>query len=109
MGGLTPSTNYTAYVLQSTTKVSGPIFFATKSAAFNCPLAHSLPYCPGVAYSVPLPAPTSGAIAYDATYMPTQVTTPLLSYIANFTTTLTTFACGRDWYSPVVGCDDCLR
>jgi calcium channel MID1 len=31
MGGLTPSTNYTAYVLQNTSKVSGPIFFATKS------------------------------------------------------------------------------
>jgi calcium channel MID1 len=29
--------------------------------------------------------------------------------MANFTTTLTTFACGRDWYSPVVGCDDCQR
>ena len=81
-------------------------FFA---AAFNCPLAYSLPYCPGVAYSVPLPAPPSGAIAYDATNIPTQVTSPLLSYIANFTTTLTTLACGRDWYSPVVGCDDCQR
>lgn len=31
MGGLTPSTNYTAYVIQNSTKVSGPIFFSTKS------------------------------------------------------------------------------
>lgn len=62
-----------------------------------------------MAYSVPLPAPPSGAIAYDATNVPTEVTTPLLSYMANFTTTLTTLACGRDWYSPVVGCDDCQR
>jgi calcium channel MID1 len=31
IGGLTPSTNYTAYVVQDGTKVSGPIFFATKS------------------------------------------------------------------------------
>lgn len=33
LGGLTPATNYTAFVLQST-NVSGPIFFATKSGAF---------------------------------------------------------------------------
>ena len=31
MDGLMPSTNYTAFALQSNTKVSGPIFFATKS------------------------------------------------------------------------------
>lgn len=31
IGGLTPSTNYTAYVVQDGTKVSGPIYFATKS------------------------------------------------------------------------------
>ena len=29
--GLSPSTNYTAYVIQDTLKVSGPIYFATKS------------------------------------------------------------------------------
>ncbi|KAG6809623.1 hypothetical protein H0H92_015501 [Tricholoma furcatifolium] len=29
--GLTPSTNYTAYVIQNGTKVGGPIYFATKS------------------------------------------------------------------------------
>jgi len=32
--GLTPSTNYTAFVLQDTTQVSGPIYFATKSSWF---------------------------------------------------------------------------
>ena len=31
MGGLSPSTNYTAFVLQDTTRVSGPIYFTTKS------------------------------------------------------------------------------
>ena len=31
MGGLSPSTNYTAFVLQDTTHVSGPIYFTTKS------------------------------------------------------------------------------
>lgn len=34
MGGLTPSTNYTAFVLQNNTKVSGPIFFTTKSGQY---------------------------------------------------------------------------
>ena len=35
IGGLTPSTNYTAFVLQqNNTKVSGPIFFATKSSQY---------------------------------------------------------------------------
>jgi calcium channel MID1 len=35
MGGLTPSTNYTAFILeQNNTKVSGPIFFATKSGRY---------------------------------------------------------------------------
>ena len=35
MGDLTPSTNYTAFILQqNNTKVSGPIFFATKSGQY---------------------------------------------------------------------------
>ncbi|TFK35827.1 stretch-activated cation channel Mid1 [Crucibulum laeve] len=107
MGGLTPATNYTAYVLQDTNKVSGPIFFATKSASFSCPLVHSLPYCPGISYPIPLPAPPSAAPSYTTLNLPQNITDPLLSYLTNFTTTLTTFACGRDWYSPLVGCDDC--
>ncbi|KAF8063511.1 stretch-activated cation channel Mid1 [Lyophyllum atratum] len=111
MEGLTPATNYTAYVVQDRTKVSGPIYFVTKSASFACPLVFNLPYCPNVAYTVPLPQPpaTSGSNAYTAANLPERITTPLLSYLTNFTTTLTTFACGRDWYSPIVGCDDCQR
>ncbi|KAF8888364.1 stretch-activated Ca2+-permeable channel component-domain-containing protein [Gymnopilus junonius] len=96
--GLIPSTNYTAYVLNGT-KVSGPIYFATKSASFSCPLVHSLPYCPSVAYSG----------TYDALTLPSNISTPLLSYLTNFTTVVNTFACGRDWYSPLVGCNDCQR
>lgn len=132
--GLAPGTNYTAYVLTNGAKVSGPIYFVTKSgiflslniilclsqdswlilAAFTCPLVHSLPYCPSVAYAVPLPAHPSGS-GSDNTYsdalapLPTNLTDPLLSYMTNFTTVITTFACGRDWYSPLVGCDDCQR
>jgi hypothetical protein len=35
--GLTPATNYTAYIVQSGTKVSGPIYFATKSGIVPSP------------------------------------------------------------------------
>jgi len=78
-------------------------------AAFPCSLVHSLPYCPSVAYSVPIPAPGDGSATYDARNLPPEVSEPIVSYLANFTTVLTTLACGRDWYSPIVGCDDCQR
>jgi calcium channel MID1 len=78
-------------------------------ASFTCPLVFGLPYCPSVAYSVPLPPPPTGADAYDVTNIAPEVTTPLLSYLTNFTVMLTTAACGRDLYSPIVGCDDCQR
>ena len=34
MSDLNPVTNYTAYVIQDNTKVSGPIMFTTKSGEF---------------------------------------------------------------------------
>ncbi|KAK2465039.1 hypothetical protein APHAL10511_003115 [Amanita phalloides] len=109
IGGLNPSTNYTAYVIQNDTKVSGPIYFATKSAAFPCSLVHSLSYCPSVAYSVPLDASLlpSGYSAFDSTSLPSNVSKSLLSSLTNFTTNLLTFPCGRDMYSPLVTCEDC--
>ncbi|EJD00456.1 uncharacterized protein FOMMEDRAFT_142366 [Fomitiporia mediterranea MF3/22] len=108
-GGLDPLTNYTAFVLQDNTKVSGPINFVTKSASFSCPLVHSLPYCPLVSYAVALPPPQGqpGTEAYDATTLPNSISGPIVSYMSNFTTSLLTFACGRDWYSSIVGCPDC--
>lgn len=128
VNGLTPSTNYTAYAIDGTA-VSGPIFFATKSgmpfllppyrshlhnslfhpASFVCPLVHSLPYCPSTAYAVPLPPPSdSGSTQdYTADNLPSTVVKELLSGFTNFTTMLTTMACGRDNYSPIVSCADC--
>ena len=106
---LSPSTNYTAFVVQDGAKVSGPIYFTTKSPSFSCPLVSSLPYCPAVAYAVPLPQPPSSSPAYDASSIPTAISAPLLDYISNFTTTLLTFACGRDLYSPLQSCADCQR
>ncbi|KAG6331735.1 hypothetical protein ID866_7354 [Astraeus odoratus] len=107
--GLSPLTNYTAYVIQDQIKVSGPIYFATKSAGFQCPLVHSLPYCPSTAYAIPLPPPQSPALAYDASTLPASISDPLLQYMTNFTTMLLTFACGRDLYSPLQTCADCQR
>lgn len=76
-------------------------------AAFSCPLVHSLPYCPSVSYAVPLPQPPNANPSYDTTTLPNSVTSPLLQYMNNFTTTLLTFACGRDMYSPLQSCADC--
>ncbi|KAF9442037.1 hypothetical protein P691DRAFT_779542 [Macrolepiota fuliginosa MF-IS2] len=110
LGGLTPSTNYTAFIIQDSHKVSGPINFLTKSASFACTLIHALPFCPSTTYALPLPAPPNTEFPiYDASTIPTEISTQLIGVLSNFTTSLTTFACGRDWYSPLVGCDDCQR
>ncbi|KAJ7163995.1 stretch-activated cation channel Mid1 [Mycena crocata] len=109
MTGLTPKTNYTAYVVQSSYKVAGPIYFTTKSSTFSCPLVSRLPFCPSIAYAMPLPAPPSPQTMYDSSNLPEAIVAPLLSSLTNFTTTLTTFACGRDFYSPLVSCADCQR
>lgn len=84
-------------------------FFADKriSAAFACPLVHSLPYCPGVNWAVPLAQPPNNGEAYDSTSLPTSISSPLVQSLTNFTTVLTTFACGRDIYSPLQSCADC--
>ncbi|THH16037.1 hypothetical protein EW146_g4535 [Bondarzewia mesenterica] len=109
LGGLSPSTNYTVYTIQDDTKISGPIYIATKSASFSCPLVHSLPYCPSVSFAAPLSAPAFPKNAHDSTTLPSSLTDPLLSYVTNFTTSLLTFACGRDFYSPLQSCADCQR
>ena len=89
--------------------MSSFIYIVLIPASFSCPLVSSLPYCPNVAYSVPLPAPASPFTTYDASTIPASISTPLLSSLTNFTTILTTFACGRDWYSPLMTCADCQR
>jgi calcium channel MID1 len=77
------------------------------TAIFSCPLVASLPYCPTVSYAVPLPAPPLPSTIYDSTNLPSKLTSDLLEYMTNFTTTLLTFACGRDLYSPLSSCADC--
>ncbi|KAH9032281.1 stretch-activated Ca2+-permeable channel component-domain-containing protein [Lactarius pseudohatsudake] len=107
VGLLTPLTNYSVYAIQDGTRLAGPIYFTTKSASFSCQLVHALPYCPTTAYAVPLPAPPARALAYNSSNLPTSLTTPLLGYLTNFTTSLLTTACGRDAYSPLQSCADC--
>ncbi|KAF8207105.1 stretch-activated cation channel Mid1 [Mycena galopus ATCC 62051] len=107
MTGLTPSTNYTAYVLFDAYRVTMPIFFTTKSSTFSCSLVSQLPYCPSISYAIPLPPPPSPAIAYDSTNLPASIGDPLIEILTNFTIVLSTFACGRDYYSPLVTCADC--
>ncbi|KAG1734588.1 stretch-activated cation channel Mid1 [Suillus lakei] len=113
---LTPSTNYTAYVIQDQVKLSGPIYFTTKSRAcspwyimpsFPCPLVHSLPFCPSTSYAVPIPFPQPPATFYDSSTLPQTVSDPLLEYMTNFTTMLLSFPCGRDLYSPLQTCESC--
>lgn len=79
------------------------------TAVFACPLAAFLPYCPGVTYSVPLPSPDSDLSIYDYTNIPAAISDTLTTYMANFTTSLTVQACGRDYYSPLQTCADCQR
>lgn len=124
ISGLQPQTNYTAYVVQNNTKVSQPINFVTKSgtcrnavfcglwltpraATFSCPIVHSLPYCPSIAYAVPISPPLPPSIAHTANTLPLSTVSPLLEVLSNFTISLLTSACGRDEYSPLVSCADC--
>ncbi|KAJ7647463.1 stretch-activated cation channel Mid1 [Roridomyces roridus] len=105
--GLTAKTNYTMYAIQEQHKVAGPIFFTTKSSSFSCPLVSRLPYCPMIAYAMPLPPPPSPQVVYDSTNLPAGISDPVTEVLTNFTTVLNTFACGRDFYSPIVTCQDC--
>ncbi|KAG7085887.1 hypothetical protein E1B28_003421 [Marasmius oreades] len=107
--GLLPQTNYSAFFIQDGKKISGPAYFVTKSSAFSCPLAASLPFCPGVSYAVPLPPPPAPSTTYDASNIPQNVSDGVTEHMANFTISLTTFACGRDFYSPIKTCSDCQR
>ncbi|KAF7760871.1 hypothetical protein Agabi119p4_10280 [Agaricus bisporus var. burnettii] len=112
LAGLEPQTNYTAFIIQDDYKVSGPIYFFTKSTSFQCTLVHSLPYCPATSYSIPL-SPPSTSIGqfpiYDTTSLPRQLQDTFIRTLQNFTVALSTFACGRDFYSPVVGCEECQK
>lgn len=79
----------------------------TCAASFSCPLVANLPYCPGIAYAVPLPQPPGGRLLYNDSTIPDSIARPIIDSLTNFTTTLGTFACGKDLYSPIRTCADC--
>ncbi|KAF8493575.1 stretch-activated cation channel Mid1 [Gautieria morchelliformis] len=105
--GLTANTNYSAWVIQDGGALAGPIYAFTKSSSFNCPLVHSLPFCPLTSYAVPLPPTPDGATSYSSSNVPSNISDPLISSISNFTVALLTFPCGRELYSPIQTCDSC--
>ena len=124
--GLTPSTNYTVFIVENTTVISGPLYFLTKSgqslffkspdylfisisASFPCPLAHSIPFCPAVAYAVPIPLPDGSRTSLVLDSLSSNITDPILSSMSNFTQSLLAFACGRDIYSPLQTCENCQQ
>ena len=117
MGGLTPFTNYIAFVLQNNTKVSGPIFFMTKSCRyfFRSTLfaISDFTASSSVLYLSPCSLfaflPRRRVLLYR--FLP-QRNFPRTDYhilTLLHDQFLHTFACGRDWYSPLVVCDDCQR
>ncbi|KAF9442141.1 hypothetical protein P691DRAFT_506442 [Macrolepiota fuliginosa MF-IS2] len=71
--------------------------FLTKSLSFACVPTHtSLP----PTYALPLPAPPNTEFpTHNAFTIPTEISAQFINVLSNFTTSLTTFACGRDWYS----------
>jgi len=119
VGGLNASTNYTAFAVDDSNQmVTGPIYLLTKNASFPCTLVHSLPYCPFVSYAAPIPPPSQSSTpqsgtsltqqTYTADDLPGEYTAMLLSSLGNFSITLSSFACGRDVYSPLKTCEDCF-
>ncbi|KZT63560.1 hypothetical protein DAEQUDRAFT_770506 [Daedalea quercina L-15889] len=106
VNGLVPRTNYTVYAVKNETQVTEPIYFATKSPAFSCPIVYGLPFCPSVGYAAPV-SNNDAASGVTVAELPSDFTGNLTSGLANFTTMLTTIACGRDLYSPLVTCADC--
>lgn len=121
--GLTPQTNYTVWVTQGP-KISGPIYMLTKSAAFaeTCTFVHALPYCPLVSYPIPLPPPSAAttttasqaasatpSLLYDNTNLPPAIASNITGTLGNFSFLLNTFPCGRDVYSPLHSCSDCMN
>ncbi|KAG9026029.1 stretch-activated cation channel mid1 [Tulasnella sp. JGI-2019a] len=110
-GGLAPQTNYTVWVTQGP-KISGPIYMQTKSEAFDdtCTFVHALPYCPLVSYPIPLVNTTQATTpdVYNSTNLPIEISSNITGFLANFSINLGTFACGRDVYSPLHDCTDCM-
>ncbi|KAL7411356.1 stretch-activated cation channel Mid1 [Mrakia frigida] len=111
---LVPEEEYIVWVEKrvvggSGVELSGPIAFRMKEADFPCPLLYTSPtsICPSLTYAAALPeSETSAGLL---TSLPSNLTSIIETYLASFATTLSTYACGRDNYSPVSSCEMCYE
>ena len=94
-------------LFRSLTLLLSLLLFLLLLADFPCPLLY-LPTsssCPSLTYAAALPQTPTGLL----TSLPSNLSSSLDSYLASFATTLSTYACGRDNYSPVSSCEMCYE
>ncbi|SPO32417.1 related to Calcium influx promoting protein ehs1 [Ustilago trichophora] len=116
IAGLDAGTNYTVWLVETTeigagsaSSYSTTLFPAIKmltKRSDNCRLVFDVPFCPNVAYSIPLNPSISTDSALSAIE---QFVTPQYS---NFSLTIDTFPCGDTdfgMYSYVQTCDTCKK
>ncbi|TKY85963.1 hypothetical protein EX895_004788 [Sporisorium graminicola] len=116
ISGLDAGTNYTVWLFETNAtaqdvaqSVSTTLFPAIKMLTKrndNCRLVFDVPFCPNVAYSIPVnpSISTSAALSVIEQFVDPQY--------SNFSTTIDTFPCGsRDFgmYSYVQTCDNCKK
>ncbi|CEH12882.1 Stretch-activated cation channel Mid1 [Ceraceosorus bombacis] len=107
--GLEAATNYTVWLSAQDATLNNvtvwpAIKFATKTAD-NCRLVYDVPFCPNVAYAIPIGPQVSTDNALSTI---NRTVSPNLS---NFTQLLGTFPCGDPYFGPYSGvkdCGDCL-
>ncbi|CAO1632033.1 unnamed protein product [Sympodiomycopsis kandeliae] len=117
VSNLERATNYTAWLVSVNStgrdlKTTGAgialypgIKFLTKKTD-TCRLVYNVPFCPQVAYSIPIGPDVSTSQALSI------INDTVSPNYANFSKTLSTFPCDDDYfglYSSVRGCSDCLR
>lgn len=116
ISGLNAGTNYTVWLFEtnstaqgSTQSVSTTLFPAIKmltKQSDNCRLVHDVPFCPNVAYSIPV----NPSISTDrALSVIQEFVDPIY---ANFSLTIDTFPCGSSdfgMYSYVQTCGNCKK
>ncbi|KAJ9478874.1 Stretch-activated cation channel MID1 [Pseudozyma hubeiensis] len=116
VSGLDPGTNYTVWLFETNTtspgsaqSVSTTLFPAIKMLTKrndNCRLVYDVPFCPNVAYSIPVNPSISTETALSAIqgFVDPQYT--------NFSLTIDTFPCADPdfgMYSYVQTCDNCKK
>lgn len=124
---LKPNTNYTAWAIAwdgTVSVTSRPVFFMSKSGEcavccccedstdrstddFPCSLLPPSDICPGVSYAVPFPNDTDTMITSIPNDLRSSITASLDAF--SLSVTGSGIACGRDMYSYVSTCLDCVN